>query len=162
MLHKGGDLVSELGLAAGPGAVAHRGRSAASSVRGPDPRRAPRLLDRRILRVQQAVDLDGKRLNLVGKVCPESAAPVRIAASLRRIASSGLKPTLTCTQAAAMNGGENGERRRQLASEGAARGMDLGAVDGDRGPDRAAAETLWQGDVPLQNRQRPPPGPAVA
>ena len=73
MLHKGGDLVSELGLAAGPellrivGQDGQRRLQSVGQIRGVRP--GP--LDRRILRVQQAVDLGGKRLNLVGKVCPE-------------------------------------------------------------------------------------------
>ena len=32
------------------------------------------------------------------------------------------------------------------------------AIDGDSSPDRAAAETLRQGDVPLQNHGVAPPG----
>ena len=161
-LHKGGDLVSELGLAAGPellrivGEDGQRRLESVRQIRGVRP--GP--FDRRILSVQQAVDLGGKRLNFVGKVCPEprrGAGADRCEPAADRIERPQTDPHLH-PGGGDENGGENGERGRQFAGEGAPRSMDFAAIDGDRGPDRAAAETLWQGDVPLQNKERRPAG----
>ena len=123
----------------------------------------PRPLDRRILHVQQAVDLGGKRLDLIRKVCPQprrGAGADRREPTADRIEWPQADPHLH-PGGGDENGGENSERGRQFAGEGATRNMNFTTVDGDGGPDRAAAELCGRATSRSKTRSVAPPGPAV-